>query len=462
MAKGNLFQGMARGKVGDVVFSRLDGQQISRVRNRKPANPRTSAQLYQRAVMATTMAAYSAGREIFDHSFQGKKVGIGNQRRFMSANAIALRNALIYDLGYKPTGHINAVVNAPKTNTPVPNQYIVSEGTLDQNLFVISDANARMTTTMVTSRVLSSTESDQSVAAWAKKLGLVVGDIFTLVGFTIDKSKTIFAVDGGIGSGAFQENSRFFFVRMIVTDAILGEANWDTLTYGDIFEVETSEGIRTVNFLSKSLQNEGTEAPQMISFMNIDEEIASFGIIRSRVDEDLRSNESLHWAQWSNVYGIDWQNLLAAWEKSVDKLGGSDLILEGGGQEQSSVTPSLPYAELDVEGNYLVGTDGVGGKAIATYNGQAITATGGNLVLNVDPTAQTATPKNVGTYVGALAKVPASFKFIRKEDAPGSAWSAVVEITLGSSKFQATSSNTATDDGSAKDMTFDVYAFMLQ
>ena len=73
MAKGNMLQGMARGKVGDVVFSRLNGQQISRVRNRQPYNPRTNKQLIQRAIMATVMLGYSAGKEIFNHSFQGKR-----------------------------------------------------------------------------------------------------------------------------------------------------------------------------------------------------------------------------------------------------------------------------------------------------------------------------------------------------------------------------------------------------
>ena len=93
MAKGNLFQGMGRGKVGDVVFSRLNGQQIARVRNRNPKNPRTNAQLYQRAIMATVMQAYSAGIAIFDHSFQGKEVGAQNQRRFMALNAKLLRES---------------------------------------------------------------------------------------------------------------------------------------------------------------------------------------------------------------------------------------------------------------------------------------------------------------------------------------------------------------------------------
>ena len=60
---------MGRGKLGDIVLTRIDGQQIARPRNRQPKNPRTNKQLYQRAVMATVMQAYSAGIKIFDHSF---------------------------------------------------------------------------------------------------------------------------------------------------------------------------------------------------------------------------------------------------------------------------------------------------------------------------------------------------------------------------------------------------------
>jgi hypothetical protein len=94
MAKGNLFQGMARGAVGDVVFSRLNGQQVSRVRNRQPANPQTNAQLYQRAIMATVMQAYSFGKKIFDHSFEGKKKGSECQNAFLSLNSLKLRSAI--------------------------------------------------------------------------------------------------------------------------------------------------------------------------------------------------------------------------------------------------------------------------------------------------------------------------------------------------------------------------------
>lgn len=71
MSKGNPFLGMARGKVGDVVMYRLNGEQVMRTRNRHPRNPNTNAQIIQRAVMADVQRVYSLGYQLFNHAFQG-------------------------------------------------------------------------------------------------------------------------------------------------------------------------------------------------------------------------------------------------------------------------------------------------------------------------------------------------------------------------------------------------------
>ena len=47
MSKGNLFLGFGRGKVGVVVFSRLNGEQVTRARNRSPRKPKYPLQLLQ-------------------------------------------------------------------------------------------------------------------------------------------------------------------------------------------------------------------------------------------------------------------------------------------------------------------------------------------------------------------------------------------------------------------------------
>lgn len=130
MAKGNMFQGMARGKVGDVVFSRLNGQQISRVRNRAPHNPRSEKQLTQRIIMNTVMQAYSKMSAIVDHSFEGYKAGQETMSQFMSLNAKLLRSKVA-----------NAIANNEDLAslyafTPLgssyysPNEFIVAKGSL--------------------------------------------------------------------------------------------------------------------------------------------------------------------------------------------------------------------------------------------------------------------------------------------------------------------------------------------
>lgn len=74
MAKGNIILGYLRGSIGDITFFRSKGQQLSRARNRAPANPRTVAQMDQRAKMACAVKFFSqVGANFFKYAFEGKK-----------------------------------------------------------------------------------------------------------------------------------------------------------------------------------------------------------------------------------------------------------------------------------------------------------------------------------------------------------------------------------------------------
>ena len=75
MAKHNLFLGQARGKVGSVVFSRLNGVQISRAYNPSPRNPKSWAQATQRAAFASISQYYKVFRYLIEQGQQGIKVG---------------------------------------------------------------------------------------------------------------------------------------------------------------------------------------------------------------------------------------------------------------------------------------------------------------------------------------------------------------------------------------------------
>lgn len=88
MAKGNMFQGMARGSVGDVTFSVVKGQQVARVRNRQPSNPRTSSQVLQRALFSDAIKFYTRGiQNLFQFAFEDKKATESDYNAFMRHNA---------------------------------------------------------------------------------------------------------------------------------------------------------------------------------------------------------------------------------------------------------------------------------------------------------------------------------------------------------------------------------------
>ena len=63
MATDNLVLGFGRGKVGDLVFYRREGQQITRARNRAPKDPKTDKQLAQRCRISGPMMMYRSMRK---------------------------------------------------------------------------------------------------------------------------------------------------------------------------------------------------------------------------------------------------------------------------------------------------------------------------------------------------------------------------------------------------------------
>ena len=240
MAKGNMLQGMATGKLGDVVFARANGEQISRVRNRHPKNPRTNKQMYQRAVMATVMQAYSAGQEIFNHAFQGKSVGAENQRAFLSKNSKLLRGLIAAELEAGTSAlNCNAAVVAPGAITPVPNEYMISEGTYPQNFLGWDATNQRFSTPAAL--------EGETVAQYAQRLGLVAGDIYTFVLMVISGSTPSFTVRGvtTATTGAYKPESQypciFAFLRVQVRDVSAMTDPAAEASFADVFDVTATK-----------------------------------------------------------------------------------------------------------------------------------------------------------------------------------------------------------------------------
>lgn len=122
--------GHARGKVGDLVFSRVNGQQVTRARAAVVKNPQTQAQMIQRILLNTIVQAYSRMSEICDHSFEGIPVGQKSMAVFMRKNLNALRTRVAADF---EAGHQfdEIYAFAPLgSNAFTMNAYTISSGSL--------------------------------------------------------------------------------------------------------------------------------------------------------------------------------------------------------------------------------------------------------------------------------------------------------------------------------------------
>lgn len=349
MSKGNLFLGFGRGSVGDVTFYRTNGEQIARARNRKPSNPRSDRQLYQRAVLATISRVYQLGHAIFDHSFQGYRRGAENQRRFQRLNLNALRQQLAADLS---AGTTLARVAAPGISAPTANAYIVSEGTYPQTLITWSEESQAFEIPSVISSL------DATVAQWAQERGVLDGDIYTIV--AIGVSPTDFAYeyvddDGRLVEQASVGRAAFQYLQLRVKEGVqTSAAPFIEATFADVFDI----------YQSTSGQVDPTAlVTDEITFANLvgnpDWSNGAVGVIRSREDSDLRSSTTMQLVG-DGTFGITAPWLLDVWRRE-SSIGGADVILEG-----SNFGPAvMPDLSGLADGYYYIpATLTVAGKSI--------------------------------------------------------------------------------------------------
>lgn len=121
MAKGNLFLSQGRGKVGSVVFSVIKGQQIERVYNPQPANPRSYAQQAQRALLANMTKFYKrATSNFYRFAFEDKTTRESDYNAFARNNI--KRGAYLTREQYEAPGF------------PAIGRYVMTKGSLPVNL----------------------------------------------------------------------------------------------------------------------------------------------------------------------------------------------------------------------------------------------------------------------------------------------------------------------------------------
>lgn len=327
MAKGNFMQGIAKGRLGDVVMWRQGGYQRSRIRIRNPRNPNTNAQLYQRAIVATIMQAYSAGKKIFDHSFEGCPRGIKNMHQFYGRNVRILRNLISQELNI-PSRYRTARFVAPGIPVPVPVPGLqISNGTYPLNLFHINQYTNVLPASIYITAPIS---IDQTAADWFGLNGFRANDIYTIVGFGVDTDSMIY--DGEF-TNAQQYQCAFGFIRLKLRDLSSVTASVRNLKFNQIFDAVESLNFKE-DWLDTTMWNENLQ-PTSLGFgqlMATPYYVGTFGIIRSRLNEDLRSTSFMYFDQKNQLYGLDSDYVLREWYNRSHPVGDSALLLEGGSE----------------------------------------------------------------------------------------------------------------------------------
>ena len=128
MAKSSNFFGLRTGSTKSLTFSVYRGQQITKDRVTRISNPRTTAQMQQRALVPMVAAARSTLKGLVDHSFEGIPYGEASLKEFSAQN---LKKDFLKVISYSPKGYSNMGFA----------EFLVSKGTISDNLLQVWGVN---------------------------------------------------------------------------------------------------------------------------------------------------------------------------------------------------------------------------------------------------------------------------------------------------------------------------------
>ena len=209
MAKSRSFFGLRTGSTKTLTFQVNNGKQVTKDRVYIVKNPKTNAQMRQRACFATVTAAYKTLAEICDHSFEGVEGKTANQSTFVrkAIELMRTRSEMFNPSGWK---------------FMLPNPYLIADGSLSFNVSVAtnfepySDKHNDKTFTVVECKGLSALCGDNDKVAaftWAdfcSAAGVEAGDQVTFVALMPYVGSTH---SGGMDSTALK------LVRVIVPES---------------------------------------------------------------------------------------------------------------------------------------------------------------------------------------------------------------------------------------------------
>lgn len=330
MAIDNIFLGLGRKSVGDVTLYRRAGKQCARVRVRNVRNPRSYKQLFTRSILSNIAQLYATGIEIFNHAFEGRSTGMECQKRFMKLNVDRLRAMMTadYNSGAAPSA-CKARIGARNLKVGVPFEGLqVSEGNYSQTFFTYDPAQYGY--------IAPAVAEGETVAAYARRVGLVPDDIYTFVCFDVQPWKDYMANYGPeapsnhmmaiypcyMAYAQLKVKADILSDNTPITSSSLLLSLFDYYGGEDVSDVSISEAVT-----------------QLAVFVHMS--CGGISCIRSKWGTDLRSTSFLQPSHEDGFdFGITYHLLEQAWGDQAG-INRADLILDGDnfGPGESSTDP---------------------------------------------------------------------------------------------------------------------------
>lgn len=259
------------GSVGKVTFRKgIKGETIASQKAEKVHNPQTEDQAYQRMCMNTAMKAYSAMKEICNHSFEGTQYGQKSMSLFIQENLYGIKSGFAgvsqaLNFGFTAKGILGGVA---------PRPFLVSKGSL---------ASPK--------EILKFKGGEINWGYWKSVTGMKEGDQLTIVGFV-----------SGVNLNEYDEDSqvpfkfvyrRYKFKDVINDETVVIEEGSSSQIKSDVLQSIEEPG--DTNFkLSRSMNGPG-QSSVLVKYDG--QTLNSFALITSRNVNGVwkRSTANLKW-----------------------------------------------------------------------------------------------------------------------------------------------------------------------
>ena len=283
MAKVGFWLRGARGKMGGAVLMKSENGTVAR-ENVTPKNPRTSKQMYQRAIFATVASAAKAMKQLINHSFYGVAEGNKSIQEFRKLNLAKLRNKVASDLKQDlGTDELIAMLAPKNYKFIVPNEYQISSGTLASlNIFALGGRYVKINDVTFTSASYTAKEFI------AKLLGINPGEQLTFAAITAYDSgldTPLYVVPGheATEEGMSCGEASFISRRLVFKEYESNETAWDD----EITRAEIAEGAGSVapiiNAVIDTDKSDETLVSQILGTFTYDTSVANQVTVKSTV-----------------------------------------------------------------------------------------------------------------------------------------------------------------------------------